>query len=583
MQYPGSRESIHRRLFRLANDIPGFLPSLALLSFLTTAVIVFQMLLLSLVINDVFMLHKAPGNHLLYLLAGLIFTRALLVWIRERLAQQGAVKIKSGLRLRLFGQLLNAGPSFSREQKTGELVNLLTEGDEKLDDYYTKYIPSIIHIGVLPVVIIAFFFSYDWLSGLILFITAPLILFFMWLIGTRAGKLTNSQWNEMSAMSAHFLDVLQGIRTLKIFNRNREEAESVSVVSNSFRAITMKVLKVAFLSGMVLELTASISIAMVALQVGIRLIEGMMVYQVGLFVLLLTPEFYLPFRSLGQHHHSGMEGVSAAKKIFEILDSGSQQIKSASELTLPDKKLRIEFVNVDFYYPDAAHPALHRINCCIEPGKLTAVVGHTGSGKTTFSFLLMGFLKPAAGQILINGVPVDEIPEEERDRITAYVPQHPHFFNMSVLENLQLANSHASLEQVTEACTRAGAHDFIMGLPQGYHTQLLENAARLSGGEKQRLTIARAFLKNAPILVLDEPSSHLDPESEELIARATGELVKDRTTLIIAHRLKTIYRAGKIMVFDHGQIAETGTNESLIAGNGIYAGFMQRHGSGGGL
>ncbi len=583
MQYPGSSDSIHRRLFRLANDIPGFLLTLSLLSFLTTVVIVLQMLLLSLVINDVFILNTAPENHLLYLLAGSIVARALLVWIRERLAQHSAIKIRSALRLRLFGRLLNAGPSYSREQKTGELVNLLTEGDEKLDDYYTRYIPSIIHIGVLPVTIIVFSFFYDWMSGLILFVTAPLILFFMWLVGTWAGKLTNKQWNEMSTMSAHFLDVLHGIKTLKIFNRNREEAEAVSRVSDSFREITMKVLRVAFLSGMVLELAASVSIAMVALQVGIRLIEGMMVYQDGLLVLLLAPEFYLPFRALGQHHHSGMEGVSAAKKMFEILDSGSEQMISASEFKLPGENVQIDFVNVDYSYPDTTHPALHQINCCIEPGKLSAVVGHTGSGKTTFSFLLMGLLKPDAGRILFNGVPADEIPEEERNRIIAYVSQHPHFFNMSVLENLQLSNSEASMEQVSAACRKAGAHDFIMGLPQGYNTQLIENAARLSSGEKQRLAIARAFLKNAAVIVLDEPSSHLDPESEELIARATEELFRDRTTLIIAHRLKTIYRAGKIMVFNNGQIVETGTNDSLIAKNGIYAGFMQTPGSGGEL
>lgn len=384
-------------------------------------------------------------------------------------------------------------------------------------------------------------------------------------------------------MSAHFLDALQGIKTLKIFNRNRAEAATVSTVSNDFRAITMKVLKVAFLSGMVLELAASLSIAMVALQVGIRLIEGMMGYQLGLFILLLTPEFYLPFRSLGQHHHTGMEGASAAEKIFEMMDSGFQQTEPGPEIKLQEEKLSVDFVNVEYFYPNATQPALNQISCSIEPGELTAVVGRTGSGKTTFSYLLMGFLNPVSGQIFFNGIPIERINEIERNRITAYVPQHPHFFNVSVLENLLLANARANMEQVKEACTKAGAHDFIMSLPQGYQTQLTENAARLSGGEKQRLAIARAFLKNAPLLVLDEPTSNLDPESEELIARATEELVKNRTTLIIAHRLKTIYRAGKIIVFDEGQIAETGTHNTLISKKGIYAGYMQTLGNGGEL
>ncbi|NBC83930.1 MAG: thiol reductant ABC exporter subunit CydD [Bacteroidetes bacterium] len=581
MQSQERKESVQKRLFRLAGEIPGYLRSLALLSALLTAIIIFQMYLLSVVVNDVFMLHKAPGNHMLYLLAGAFVARALLVWVRERKAQQNTVRIRSALRCKLFGHLLNQGPHFSQREKTGELVNLLTEGDEKLDDYFTKYIPSIIHIGVLSVVVIVFVFFYDWLSGLILFLTAPLILFFMWLIGTWAGKLTSLQWNKMSAMSSHFLDALQGIKTLKIFNRNRAEAKAVSDTSDGFRAITMKVLRVAFLSGMVLELAASISIAMVALQVGIRLIEGMMGYQAGLFILLLTPEFYLPFRSLGQHHHSGMEGAAAAKKMFQILDTMHRQPNPVAGCKLPEKNIRMDVKHVDFYYPDAAHPALRKVNCSVEPGKLTAIAGHTGSGKTTFSYLLLGFLQPGTGQILINGIPMEDIPEKERNRIIAYVPQHPHFFNMSVFENLRLANTQANLDQVKEACIKAGAHHFITSLPQGYHTQLNENAARLSGGEKQRLAIARAFLKDAPVLIMDEPSSHLDPESEELMASATAELIKERTTLIIAHRLKTIYRANKIMVFDKGQIAETGNHESLIAKKGIYARFVQQPGEGG--
>lgn len=573
--------SIHRRLYGLAKGVHGFLPSLAVLSFLSTAVIIFQMYLLSVIINDVFMLNKAPANHLLYLMTAAIVARALLIWLRERFAQQKAVMIKSGLRLRLFDHLLKQGTALSRERKTGELVNTLTEGAEKLEDYFTKYIPSIIHIAVLPAVIITFALYTDWLSGLIMLLTAPLILFFMWLIGTWAKSLTNRQWHEMSAMSAHFLDVLQGIKTLKIFNRNRAEAEAVATVSDSFRAITMRVLKVAFLSGMVLELAASISIALVALQVGIRLIEGMMGYQMGLFVLLLTPEFYLPFRSLGQHHHTGMEGASAAEKIFEMMDYDPQQIKRTTEVKLDDEKLRIVFEDVDFYYPNATQPALHRISCSIESGELTAVVGRTGTGKTTFSQLLMGSLNPASGQILFNGISLDQIHEDELNSNIAYVPQHPYFFNSSVLENLLMADAKANPEQVEEACIKAGALEFIQRLPQGYHTQLVENAARLSGGEKQRLAIARAFLKNAPLLILDEPTSNLDPESEELIASATEELIRNRTTLIIAHRLKTIYRAGKILVFENGQIAETGTHDSLIAQHGIYAGYLQTLGNGG--
>jgi ATP-binding cassette, subfamily C, bacterial CydD len=572
----------HRRLFGLARQVHGFLPVLAIFSFLLTAVIILQMYLLSLIINDVFILNKVPANHLLYLIATAIFARAALIWLRERLAQQKAVKIKSSLRLNVFDHLLKQGMVFTREQKTGDLVNLITEGAEKLEDYYTKYIPAIIHIAVLPVVIIVFALYTDWLSGLIMLLTAPLILFLMWLIGTWAKHLSNKQWKEMSAMSAHLLDALQGIKTLKIFNRNRAEAAKVEQVSDNFRVITMNVLTIAFLSGMVLELAASISIAMVAMQLGIRMIEGMMTYQMGLFILLLTPEFYLPFRSLGQHHHTGMEGASAAEKLFEELDAAIPPSPVSKAILLLHTEISIHFKDVDFYYPAAEEPALSKVNCSILPGMLTAIVGNTGSGKTTFSYLLMKYLHPTSGQILINGNCIDQIPDDRLNYLIAYVPQHPHFFDLSVLDNLLMANTQASMEQVVEACNKAGAHHFIQNLPQAYHTQLTENAARLSGGEKQRLAIARAFLKNAPLLILDEPTSSLDPESEEIISQATAELIQNRTTLIIAHRMKTVQSAGKILVFDRGKIVADGTHESLMAENGIYAGFIQTRRNGGG-
>jgi len=575
--------SIRSRLFGLARKAEGYLPLLALLSFVSTAVVIYQMYLLSRIIHEAFMLKQMPEPGMVLLLGASVVLRALLLWLRERFAQQKAVQIKSKLRLQVFDHLLELSPVSVRSRKTGELVNIVTDGTEKLDDYYTRYIPSIIHIAVLPPVIIVFTLFTDWLSGLILLLTAPLILFLMWLIGTWSKNLTRKQWSEMSAMSARLLDSLQGIKTLKIFNRNRDESARVAKVSDQFRIITMKVLKVAFLSGMVLELAASISVAMLALQVGIRLIEGMMGYQMGLFILLLAPEFYLPFRSLGQHHHTGMEGAAAAEKLFEISDLKVQPGLAPAKPSKLEHPIRIVFDEVDFFYPHAAHPALHRINCSIEPGKLTAVVGETGSGKTTFSYLLMRHLLPSSGQILMNGIPLSEIPEELLSQTVAYVPQHPHFFDMSVLENLLLANPDAAMDHVVEACKKTRIHDFVQSLPQNYHTLLTGNAARLSGGEKQRLAMARALLKNSSLLVMDEPTSNLDPESEELVALSMEELIGNRTVLIIAHRLKTVYRADKIMVFQHGHIAEMGSHQSLLTSGGLYAAYFRTVSEGGKL
>lgn len=565
---------LHRRLFQVAMGVRSFFPVLTGLSFIYSVVVIGQMFLLSLIIDSAFIRSETPAPYLYWFLLALIISRALLIWLRERFAQQNAVIFKSGLRVNLYRHLLRNDPVRASNDKTGELVGNLTDGIEKLDDYFTKFIPSAVQILVLPFAIVAYVIFTDWLSGLIMLLTAPLILFFMWLIGTMAKNLTRRQWKEMSAMASHFLDALQGMRTLKIFNANAREAGSVAEVSNRFRIVTMKVLRVAFLSGMVLELAASISIAMVALQVGIRLIEGMMDYQTGLFVLLLTPEFYLPFRTLGQHHHTGMEAAAAAEKIFGISDSVSNKIIEKANISINTQRIEIDFKEVSFVYPESSVPAVENVNCRLEASQLTAIVGATGSGKTTFSHLLMGLLQPSSGTILLNGIPLDHLDETEKAKLIAWVPQHPHFFNGSIIENLKMANPEATIAEIEDACKLAHLHDFISDIPEGYDTILSENASRLSGGEKQRLAIARAYLKNAPLLILDEPTSNLDPESEELVALATESLLKNRTSIIIAHRLKTISRADKILVFREGRIIESGNHQLLVSQNGLYSRYM---------
>jgi ATP-binding cassette, subfamily C, bacterial CydD len=566
-----SSMNIHRRLFQLAKDVHGFLPGVALLSFLITIVVIFQMYFLSLIISEVFMTSEFNNQQWLYLLLLCIILRSALLWIRERFAQKQAVKIKSSMRLRLLDDIMNLGTSFTHTGKTGAIIASVSEGVEKLDDYFTRYIPSVIHIMILPAVIIVFTFYFDWPSGLIMLITGPLILFFMALIGIQAKKLTQKQWHAMSRLSSHFLDVLQGLKTLKIFGMSKRESGHVYESSNRFRIVTMEVLKVAFLSGMVLELAASISIAMVAVQVGIRLIEGMMVFQTGLFVLLLAPEFYLPFRTLGLHHHAGMEGSAAASEIFNITGkSNSREYKPF----FSGNEISIVCENIHYTYPETQQHVLKGLNCHLQPGTLTAVVGPTGTGKTTFAHLLLGYLQADRGRLLINNMSMNDMDMKQWQQNVTYVPQHPHFFNGTLLDNLLMASPTASSQQIEDAAMEAGAHHFISHLPNGYNTMLTDNAARLSGGEKQRLAIARALLKNAPLLIFDEPTSNLDPESEQILAEATIRMVEGRTTLVIAHRLKTVKNAHNILVLINGIVAESGKHSELIRQNGIYAGYL---------
>lgn len=554
-------------------DVRLFLKGLALFSLAFTVIVLVQMYALSVIIHEVFMLSRFPDAWLFILLAATILIRSILIWARERFSHLKAVEIKSRLRRKLFSSLLNAGPAKTSGEKTGSIVASVMEGTDKLDDYFTNYIPSLIHIAVLPLVVIGFTLYYDWMSGLILLITAPLILFFMFLIGTYASKITQNQWKELSNMSSHFLDALQGLKTLKILGRSKQEQEQVWQQSNRFREITMTVLRVAFLSGMVLELAASISIALVAVQIGIRLIEGLMIFQAGLFVLLLAPEFYLPFRTLGANHHAGMEGAAAAEKIFQLQDTDfDSENDLQDELKVAKASFKVE--KLSFRYEENQRPVLSDVSCFIEPETLTALVGPSGAGKTTFVYLLMGFLQPENGSIKANGKSIHETDAETWLQNVAYVPQHPHFFNMTLKENLLLANPTAKDSQIEEAVKQAHAYDFIQNLPRGLNTPISENASRLSGGEKQRLAIARAFLKDAPVLIMDEPTSNLDPKSERYISEATEKLMKNRTTIMIAHRLKTIKKANQILVFDEGKLVQSGNHQQLKQQEGLYTRFL---------
>lgn len=370
-------------------------------------------------------------------------------------------------------------------------------------------------------------------------------------------------------MGAHFLDALQGLPTLKAFRRVAAEGEKVERVSGEFSERTLKVLRYALLSGLVLEFMTAAAIALVAVVLGVRLINGAISFQDAFLLLLLTPEFYRPLRELGVHRHAGMEGKAAAERIFEILDT----------LVLPDGtsqeslsgELEVSFCGVRFTYPGRDLPALDGLSLTLPAGSRTAVVGRSGSGKSTLVGLLLSFLNPDAGVISANGVPIGDLPAGAWREHVALVPQRPHLFYGSVLENIRLAKPKATRSEVERAAELAGAAEFIRRMPHGYDTQIGERGQRLSGGEAQRLAIARAFLKDAALLVMDEPTSNLDPESERLIRDALDRLAQGRTSLIVAHRLNTVSTADRIVLLHRGQVAETGSHAGLLERNGHYS------------
>ena len=504
--------------------------------------------------------------------------RALFIWMQSFSSAEVASRIKKIIRNQLAKKLLQIGPVGIRSERSGEISNTLLSGVDALDAYFSQYIPQLFLATLVPLLILFFVFPEDLLTGFVFLLTAPIIPVFMILIGNITRSLTKKQWKTLSLLSAHFLDVLQGLTTLKILGRSRDQTENIYKISSDFRHRTMNVLRVAFLSALVLELVATLSTAVIAVEIGLRLLYAKMAFQNALFILILAPEFYLPLRLLGTRFHAGMEGVAAAQRIFEILETPATVTKTGQKKLPSVSSIRIEFHDIWFAYESGARPALRGINFRLSEGTKTAVVGPTGSGKSTITHLLLDFIQPEKGHILVNGMPLHELDPEAWRTHVAWVTQNPYLFHGTIAENIHLARPTAPLQEVIAAAEKAEINEFIQSLPQGYDTQIGERGTRLSGGQAQRVAIARAFLKDAPFLILDEPTSNLDPEVEARIQSALDRLMTNRTVLFIAHRLSTVYRADQILVLSRGKIMEKGTHATLALKGGLYAQLLGAYG-----
>lgn len=542
------------------------------LSLLTSAAIIGQAKTLSAVINRTFLQKQILGSvwSLLLLFVVMSILRAVFHWGSRNAAAQMAARVKSSLRKKLGAQLVRLGPAYTKTRQSGEINNTLIAGIDGLDAYFSEYLPQVLLSVLIPVLILFFVFPIDLLSGFVFLLTAPLIPIFMILIGETAQAMTKKQWKTLNRLSAHFLDVLQGLTTLKLLGRSKEQIYRIERITNDFRGSTMKVLRVAFLSALTLELLSTISTAIIAVEIGLRLLYAKMGFENALFILILAPEFYLPLRLLGTRFHAGMEGFSAAQSIFKILE---EQAKTPVKYETGRFDLQgvIQFKNVFFSYPDSQHPALNGISFEIKPKQITALVGASGAGKTTITYLLLQFIYAQQGGIYAGGKSITNFSADEWRTLISWVPQNPYIFHTSVAENIKLAKPNASADEIAEAAERANIHEFIQQLPGGYETIVGERAARLSGGQAQRLALARAFLKNSDFLILDEPTSSLDPQVERQISQSIRKLVENKTVLLIAHRLRTVKKADQIVIIDDGKIVETGTHTELLDKKGAYS------------
>ncbi|MGW8225434.1 MAG: thiol reductant ABC exporter subunit CydD [Anaerolineales bacterium] len=576
---------IDRRLIALLRSHYLLLSLPVAAGFLGGVLVVIQARFLSSTINAVY-LHR--GNlqsvytWLVYLLV-IIIIRGILIWTGSHSASRLAIKIKTDLRTALYDHLDLLGPAYFQPDSsdehgnTGELVQVANQGVEALQAYFGQYIPQLALAVLVPLTVLIFILPVDILSGVILLVTAPLIPFFMVLIGDRAKLLTERQWTTLSRMSTYFLDVIQGLGTLKAFGRSREQIKIIKQIGERYRDTTMGVLRVTFLSALALEWLAMLSTAVIAVEISLRLLYGRLGFQEAFFILILAPEFYLPLRLLGSRFHAGMAGLTAASRIFSILDSQPESVTVASQPTR-DKQgsqppisapLSIGFVDVHCGY-QLNQEVLSGVTFELAPGELTALVGPSGAGKTTLVELLLGFRSPQKGQILINQQPLQVIPGKEWLSQIAWVSQDPYIFNTSVLENIRMAHPGASEAEVIAAAKNAYAHDFILRLPGGYQTRVGERGSRLSAGQAQRLALARAFLKDAPLLILDEATANLDPHAAQEIQAALSNLILDRTTLVIAHNLETVRNADQIIVLSGGLVVAQGKHTQLQESSSLY-------------
>lgn len=559
----GRARQTQRRLTRSSRAARAHLASTAGLGLLATALIIAQATLLAQVIVAAFL----GGDSLstltpqLLWLAAISLARGLVDAGFEATGRIGAARVMAELRSRLVRQLLLVRPGALQGERSGELAAAAVQGVDALEAYFARYLPQVFLAALAPLFILVWTFPRDWEAAVILAITAPLIPVFMVLIGRLAERSTRRRWRRLSRLSARFLDLVGGLETLRAHGLAESQGRSIAAAGESYRRETMATLRVGFLSALVLELLAMIGIALVAATVGIQLAEGSLGLTAGLTILILAPELYMPLRRLGAQFHASADGMASAERIFAVLDqpaavsapSGAPaSVASGAPTAAPDpRRAGIAVRGLRFSHP-GRDEVLRGIDLDIDAGETVALTGPSGGGKSTLLSLLLRLADPSAGTIECDGIDLRAVDAEAWRRQVAWVPQRPTIFAGTVEENVRLADPQATGWSVIEAARGAGLLDFARCLPEGMGTPIGEGGRRLSAGQAQRVGLARAFLRDAPLLLLDEPTAHLDEETELEVAAAVAHLASGRTALLVAHRPELARQADRVLELRDG-------------------------------
>lgn len=541
--------AIDQRLLKYAKATKSFLAFSAVNGLVNTALIILQALLLGGLLVDIYLGGKELADVLgdLYLLGAVFLARALSAWLSDVFATRASNKAKSQLRTAVISKTLELGPVWVSSRQSADLATLSTQGLNALDTFFARYLPQIFLAAAIPLTVGITVLTQDLLSAVIIGLTIPLIPFFMALVGIYSKNKVDRQWNSLQALSGHFLDLVQGLPTLKVFNRAKRQADAIAAVGKEYRSATMGVLRVSFLSSLVLELISTLSMALVAVSIGLRLVNGSINLREGLIVLFLVPEAYIPLRQLGAQFHAVVDGIGAADRMFEILEAPTS---STSGTLKPDFSSSIEICvdQVTYSYPKSELIALSPISFTARSGQLTAIKGASGSGKSTLVNLLLGFAKCASGSIKVNNQAISNLDLDYWRSHISYFPQSPWLPYGTIRQAIQMANPSANDQDIISALEKVGLSvTNPTDLPNGLETKLTSSTG-LSMGQRRRIALARAIIQNRPIFILDEPTASLDSKTEELINSTIQNLVADgKCVIAIAHRPHLVINSDQVI------------------------------------
>ncbi|WP_341201632.1 thiol reductant ABC exporter subunit CydD [Planomicrobium okeanokoites] len=561
------RKSGMKDLKQLAFEQKSAISLLIVMSALRGAAMIGQAVFFVLVVDGVFIKNSSFEEITPFLIGLLlaIIIRSGTGYLIGRTGVDMAASIKKQLRLRLIQSFKEDPLLSSTESHSGQKVSLLMDAVDETDGFFSKYIPQLIQSYIIPIMLLAAIFSQNWTTGLIILVTAPFIPVFMAIVGKRTKEKADEKMEQLNRFSGTFLDILQGLTTLRLFGQGEKQKEKIKESSKNFRDSTMDVLKSAFMSSLTLEYISMLSIGIIALEVGLRLVVfDNLTFFSAFFIMILVPDFFTMLKDFGSAFHTARGSVSASQMMNEEFSKERKQVEWG-DVELPDGKVpQLDIGHLSFSYGQQFE--LADVSLAIKPYSKIAVIGKSGSGKTTLMNLIAGLLPIDDGDILIDGKPRKEIDESSWFKQLSYISQSPYLFAGTIRENIAIGvNGNPSAKEIDEAARKAGIHELVESLPEGYHTRVGEGGRGLSGGEKQRIALARAFLKKPTIILFDEPTTGLDLQTERILQQSIAELSRNATVLTVAHRLHTIRDSDQIVYLDNGRVAAVGPHEELAA------------------